>query len=158
MSKRKPPLEVVRVVRAQAVDAAADSLRVAAESAREAEALARSAEDTARQTRAHEQDVQRAEARALGSARDFAQLAAFAIGAEQRIAAADERAHTSAAKARDERALEERAREGLVEARAALDVVERHQREAGRRAEREADARTDEAAEEAFAARFRRPL
>lgn len=161
VSKRKPPLEVVRVVRSKAVDEAAASLRTAVEQANAARAAAIAAAERATRTRDGERSTRDAEADELGrgaSARDFAQLAAFEVGAEQRIAEAEARARASAAVARESTSVEDRARGSLVEARTALDVVERHQRAARTRADREADARQDEAAEEAFAARFRRPM
>lgn len=159
VSKRKPPLEVVRVVRSKAVDDASTSLREAAERARRAAEEARVAEERAAHTRAHERAAVHAEGAELSrgaSARDFAQLAAFEVGAERRVADATARAAERAAVARDAHAHEDRARAELTEARASLDVVERHQRDAAQKQARQDDARVDEAAEEAFAARFGR--
>lgn len=161
MSKRKPPLEVVRVVRAKAVEDASTSLREAAERARRTAEEARAAEERAAHTHAHEDAAVRAEGAELArgaSARDFAQLAAFEVGAERRVAEATARAADRAAKARDAQKQEDRERAALTEARASLDVVERHQREAAEKQARQDDARVDEAAEEAFAARFGRRI
>ena len=145
-------------MRSRSVDEASSALRAAGQSARAAEEAARAAAEEAGKTRHHEQATRQREASELQSARDFSQLAAFDLGAERRIAAADERARASASRASEAHSLEDRARTGLIEARAALDVVERHQRDARVAAERKTESATDEAAEEAFAARFRRPV
>ncbi|MBI2393042.1 MAG: hypothetical protein HYV09_25890 [Deltaproteobacteria bacterium] len=77
------------------------------------------------------------------------------VGAQQVIERADDRARAAERRADEATRLEGARRGALGEARAALDVVEKHQANARARDEREAAARLDEAAEDAFAARFR---
>jgi hypothetical protein len=156
VSKRKPPLEVVRVVRARAVDDAAASLR-------EAEIRAARAREQAEAARAREINVaeaaraaERQEAAELAkgaTARDFAQLASFAHGNERavdRARAARTDADRTAASA-DQHA--EGTRSVLIGARTSLEVVDRHRERVRVQEERAAMERTDEAAEDAFAAR-----
>lgn len=158
VSRKKAPLEVVRVVRAHTVD---DRARDLAEAKRDAD-RARAAADDAKDCAARARDDLRAqteretqELSGGASARDFAQLAAFEVGAQQVIERADDRARAAERRADEATRLEGARRGALGEARAALDVVEKHQANARARDEREAAARLDEAAEDAFAARFR---
>ncbi len=157
MSKRKP-LEVVRVVRARAVDDAARTLREAEERA----ARAREVEEEARRREAEA----RAEARARteqevtvlskgASARDFAQIAAFAVGNERAIERAREQSRAAEAKSKETKSAAERSRGTLIEAKTSLEVVEKHQASARKREDEAAAARLDEVAEDAFAARFK---
>ncbi len=162
VTKRKAPLEAVRVVRATAVDARSRDL---AQARTEAEALAvRAAEEEARATSVRD-DVSRTkcrEDRALldpgktANPRELALLAAFHAAADERAARARAAADDAARAAAEADARADTERGKLSQARASLDVVEKHQAQARARAEREAQERSDEAAEDAFAARFRR--
>lgn len=153
---RKPPLDVVRVVRERSVDEAAGALRKAADEKAEAKAIADRARREEQDERAAAEAKKAAESAALGasmSPRDLAQLAAFEHGASvrveraaQRTAAAENREHAS----REE---EDRKRDELVEARRSLDVVEKHQARWREAKVREDQAKIDEGAEESFAAR-----
>lgn len=155
MSKRKP-LEPVRVVRAHAVDAAADKVRDAERSSARARGEADEKSHRARSVQDELTARARSEAAAVGSVRDLAQLEAFRVGADSAIARAKADADAAAKKAREEEARLAAERARLVDARAALDVVEKHQAAARTRADREAQEKLDEAAEDAFAARFGR--
>jgi hypothetical protein len=156
VSKRKP-LEIVRVVRARVVDDAARALR-------DAEATAARAREVEEQARKHEAET-RDEARARteqetntlargASARDFAQLAAFAVGNERAIERARAEAHAAELKTNEAKERAERSRGTLIEARSSLDIVEKHQAAVRKRDDEAAAARLDEVAEDAHAARF----
>lgn len=146
------------MVRARTVDDRSSEL---AEARRQAD-RARAAADEGRERAARTRDELRGQAEREteelsrgASARDFAQLAAFEVGAEQSIARAEDAARAAARRADEAARVEDARRAALGDARAALDVVEKHQAKSRAREERDAAARLDEAAEDAFAARFR---
>lgn len=156
VSKRKP-LEVVRIVRERSVDDAARALRDAEQKA----ARAREVEEEARRREAETREEARArteqETATLSrgaSARDFAQLAAFAVGNERAIERAREQAAVAESKSKEAKAATERSRGTLIEAKNALQIVEKHQETARKRDDTAAAARLDEVAEDAYAARF----
>jgi hypothetical protein len=157
---RKLPLDAVRVVRAQQLDAAAAAREVAAAATARAEAelaVRRGAEARSRD------EAARTDAEALsafveegGCAADLAQHAAWRGAAAQRIEAAAA-ASTRAAGALEAAArLEEQQREALLAARAELDAVDRFRARVAAQREADGQAKLDEAAEEAHAARARR--
>ena len=156
---KKPPLEVVRVVRARAVDDAAEKLRVAAARADAARALAeqaRLAEETQRRDAA---DAHAREAAAVAGAlspRALADLAAFEHAAARRTEQAAAHASDAEDRALTIESAADRARALTAEARHSLEGVEAHQ--ARWRAAHDAaeQTRSDESAEESFAARLRR--
>jgi hypothetical protein len=154
VSERKP-LEPVRVVREHAVDAEAERLRLSRLQLAEARAKTEAAKARVTSMR-EEMSVQLAKERsAATTARDHQQLALYRAAAEARIAEAEAVAKQAVeAEAVAARAVEERTR-ALADARAALDIVEKHQERTRATLDREAQERIDEAAEEGFAARFR---
>jgi len=156
VSKRKP-LEIVRVVRARAVDDAARALREAearAARARESEQAAKQREVAVRDEARTRSDAELAELARGASPRDLAQLAAFHVGNEQAIGRARLEANAAERARREEAERAERERRALIEARTSLDVVEKHQRTVAKRDEDAAAARLEEVAEDAHAARF----
>lgn len=158
MARRTKPLEVVRTVRDDAVEAARIGVR-------DAERLATTAREEAAQARAREQAVKaevraraEAESRALttgASARDFAQLAAWEVAAQASVDRAVETRTTAERTARAADAKVDARRSELGQAKTALEIVERHQATIVARETARAAAAIDEAAEEAHAARFR---
>jgi hypothetical protein len=152
----QPPLEVVRKVRAHALDQAIDAHRAAEQV--EAQA-ARRLEEAVAHTRAVRNDEHAAlatERRRLdegGSPGDHAQLAAFVIGSRLRIERAEAAERAARAELDRAAAVVAERRRATVEARAALAAIEKHQASARERAQAAADASLDEAAAEAHAAR-----
>ena len=157
---RKPPLEVVRGVRSRAVDEAAAV-------AREAAAKATGARDVAERAKEHERSVRAsASARTLAeqdalapgaSPRALAQLAAFEHGLETKIAREAAKAREAERRAAEASLEEDVRRQGLVTAKGALDVVEKHQARTRAQQDKHDQEKLDETAEESHAAR-RRPL
>lgn len=154
VSKRRP-LEAVRVIRDRGVKDAARALTDAERRAEAARAEAEAAREAEASTRARARDALEAERRTVATARDLAQLAAFAVGQSLAVERAQQQADAADGLARESSAKVDEAREGLVVARVALGVVEKHQERARVRDDRARDARTDEVAEDAFAARFK---
>lgn len=154
MSERKP-LEPVRIVREHAVDAEAERLRAATDALAEARRRVETTKTKAATLRT-EVASQLAKERALAETpRERNQLALFRAATEQRIAEAEAAvARAREAEAAAERAHAERTR-ALADARAALDIVEKHQERTREALDRDAQERVDEAAEDGFAARFR---
>lgn len=153
---RKPPLDVVRVVRERTLDGAKNDLRRAADRAAEAEAAsqrARDEEDAKRADAAAQIESERRGLQASISSRDLVRLAAFEHGKQTEVARAAERsavAQRRSAEANEER---DRRRGDLVDARRALDVVEKHQARWSAAKDRSEQEKVDEAAEESFSAR-----
>jgi hypothetical protein len=156
VSKRKAPLDVVRVVRARVVDDAARSLRDARDSRERAKSAAADAHNREEETRSEAARRVAEEKKQASSASDLAQLAAFEVGNAIAIERAAQEARAAAKRAEEAARLEEEKRASLVEAEASLSIVEKHQEKHRVREERARDARIDEVAEDAFAARFGR--
>ncbi|MGZ5966065.1 MAG: hypothetical protein ACXWP4_00260 [Polyangiales bacterium] len=152
MSERKP-LEPVRVVRAHAVDAEAARVRGATEALGSAQREADVARSAALALRADLAAQIAKERASITNPRDHALLEAFRSLADRRIADAEAKAAAALETMREaERALAERTR-ALADARASLDIVEKHQERAREAIDRDVQERIDEAAEEGFAAR-----
>lgn len=157
---RKLPLDVVRIVREQQVDAAATARReAAAATARaEGELIARRGAEARRRDEAARTDAEALSGFAQEgvSAADLAQHAAWRGAAAQRIEAAADASARAAGDLEEASRAEEQQREALVAARAELDAVERYRARVASQRDAEAQAKLDEAAEEAHAARARR--
>ncbi len=153
---KRRPLEAVRVVRDRVVKDAARSLTDAERREQAARAAAEAAREAEASTRTRARDALDAEGRAVSTAGDLAQLAAFAAGQAMAIDRAKSLADDAATRARESAAKVSEARGELVSARVALDVVEKHQAEARARDDRARDRQTEELAEDAFASRFKR--
>lgn len=156
MMGRKPPLDVVRVVRARALDdakAGALATAGAAQGARREAERAAAIEQAGRAREADAHAKELAERPERVSPRELAQLAAFELGAEARIDRLRASTRAASQQADDAGRADDEARALLVRAKGALEGVEGYQARARQAEEREEQARADEGAEEAFAAR-----
>ena len=160
VAPRKYPLEPLRMLRADEVDAEARALAEAARNRASAE------EERSRRERDHAELVAATEAVLDGERRrleegelrveDLSRAALFRMGAEQRKASSAEALSAARDAETKAREAEEARRAELARKKAEADALLRDRERWEREEERRALARDDEAAEEAFAARAHR--